>query len=165
MLRQIFRSIFDAFFCIFPAPKLGKDSRSRSMCVSDPPMHIGNSNNACRRGSKAAFLLKQRGSGEETMITLTPLGVNPNSVHTILGGPKRGLKGSLNSLEMDEANRGEFQVSPEALEAQRVEKLVRNLRRQVSVTQEDAREDISRWVFSHVKTRPKKSRGRAAMKG
>ena len=125
------------------------------MCVSDPPMHSGNSNNACRRGSKAAFLLKQRRSGEENMITLTPLGVNPNSVHTILG-PKRGLKGSLNSLEMDEANRGEFQVSPEALEAQRVEKLVRNLRRQVSVTQEDAREDLSRWVFSHVKTRPKK---------
>ena len=80
------------------------------------------------------------------MVTLAPIGVTTTHVPTIVG-PKRGFKGSLNSLEMDEASMGrEFQVSPDALEAQRLEKLVRNLRRQVSTHDEDVR-----WVqLSHV---------------
>ena len=81
------------------------------------------------------------------MVTLAPIGVTTTHVPTIAVGPKRGFKGSLNSLEMDEASMGrEFQVSPDALEAQRLEKLVRNLRRQVSTHDEDVR-----WVqLSHV---------------
>ena len=77
------------------------------------------------------------------MVTLAPIGVTTTHVPTIAVGPKRGFKGSLNSLEMDETSMGrEFQVSPDALEAQRLEKLVRNLRRQVSTHEEDVR-----WVF------------------
>ena len=85
-----------------------------------------------------------------TLTPLTPVGVNLDPqpvvhVPTIVApnNPKRGHRGSLNSLEMEEANMSrEFQVSPKALEAQRLEKLVRNLRRQASVTcEEDAR-----WV-------------------
>ena len=139
-----FLSIF-VYYIFFSAPKFAKDTRSHS-CVSEVPLLPRNHYNGCRRVSKA-YLIKHRGSGDDTVVTLAPIGVTTTHVPTIAVGPKRGFKGSLNSLEMDEASMGrEFQVSPDALEAQRLEKLVRNLRRQVSTHEEDVR-----WVqLSHV---------------
>ena len=81
-----------------------------------------------RRPSRA-YLIKQRDSGEETLVTLTPMLRGAHNAHlpTLLG-PKY-LKGSLSSIE---SYANDLRASPDALEAQRVEKLVRHLRRQAT---------------------------------
>lgn len=78
-------------------------------------------------------MIKQRGSCEETLITLTRV------MPTISVVPTPTMKqGSMSSI--DQCGSNDLQVSPEALEAKRVEKLVRNLRRQASATcEEEAR--------------------------
>ena len=105
----------------------------------------GGSSQGARRPSRA-FLIQQRDSGEETLVTLTPVVggrlVNHNhptsQVPTIVGPPTAQnlkSKGSMSSIESCHNN--DLQVSPDALEAKRVEKLVRHLRRQASATGED----------------------------
>ena len=132
------------------APKIGKSARSRSV-MSEAPL-LPQKANAAQRPSQA-YLIKQRGSrdSETAMVMWTPVGQSPNPNVPTIVGPKRGLKGSLNSLDMKESGMNcEFQVSQEALEAQRLEKLVRNLRRQANVTQNENSED-ARWCFNHVR--------------
>merc|ERR1712051_479979 len=108
--------------------QLIKDKRSNS-CFSESsePGSLKNGAEQGRRPSRA-FLIKQRDSGEETLVTLTPVGGRQN-VPTIVG--PQFSKGSMSSIE-SRSNDLRQEVSQEALEAQRVEKLVRHLRRQVT---------------------------------
>merc|ERR1712008_322643 len=108
--------------------QLIKDKRSNS-CFSESsePGSLKNGAEQGRRPSRA-FLIKQRDSGEETLVTLTPVGGRQN-VPTIVG--PLFSKGSMSSIE-SRSNDLRHEVSQEALEAQRVEKLVRHLRRQVT---------------------------------
>jgi len=107
--------------------KLIKDKRSNSCFseTSETSVKSGSGAEGGRRPSRA-FLIKQRDSGEETLVTLTPVGGRQN-VPTIVG--PQFSKGSMSSIE---SHSNDLQVSQDALEAQRVEKLVRHLRREVT---------------------------------
>ena len=126
-------------FTFFPktGPKIDKDKRSNSCGSTErgstgalPGPSTPGSASSSRRPSRA-FLIKQRDSGEETLVTLTPMmagsRINGSNLPTILGS--KFLKGSLTSIE---SHTNDLRASPEALEAQRVEKLVRHLRRQAT---------------------------------
>ena len=113
---------------LFAGSKLGKDKRSNSSVSegSSSLFPIGNS----RRPSRA-FLIKQKDSGEETLVTLTPV---VTGVPTIVGPnaatvAAKYAKGSMSSIE---SHSNDLEASAQALEAQRVEKIVRNLRKQAS---------------------------------
>ena len=105
---------------------MGKDKRSNS-CVSE----LASSSSGNFRRPSRAFLIKQRDSGEETLVTLTPVGNHRPQLPTIVG-PKFS-KGSMSSIE---SHSNDLPASQDALEAARVEKLVRNLRRQAASEEE-----------------------------
>ena len=71
------------FSGINTAAKLVKDRRSNSCFSEDSEVSLKNSAEQSRRPSRA-FLIKQRDSGEETLVTLTPVGGRQN-VPTIVG--------------------------------------------------------------------------------
>lgn len=130
-------------------PKLGKDKRSNS-CVSEGSVSSGGnaaaslfpsgaaSTTSNSRRPSRAFLIKQRDSGEETLVTLTPVTSPPlrPQLPTITRS-----KGSMSSIESHSGN-NDCLASAEALEAARIEKMVRSMRRQA--TDEETRYDEER---------------------
>ncbi len=79
-------------------------------------------------------------------MTLTPITNNVNVVPQIIGGAVQPdvRRGSSLSIE-DKCGANDIEVSPEALEAKRIEKLVRDLRRQASVSNNDSDERLDDW--------------------